>query len=88
MIEVNRDLLTGSMELYLTSLSNRTNQVMKVLTVFGTIATPALVITGLYGMNLHHLPFADHPHSWGIVMTMIGVVSVLVLVLLRKFGWL
>ena len=59
LIEVHRDLLNGATELYLSSVANRTNQVMKVLTVFGTIATPALVITGVYGMNLKHLPFAE-----------------------------
>jgi magnesium transporter len=87
-IEIQRDLVTGTMELYLSSIANRTNQIMKVLTVFGTIATPALVITGMYGMNLQHLPFADHPHSWGIVMTMIAAVSALMLLVLRKLHWL
>lgn len=88
MVEIHRDLLTGAMELYLSGVANRTNQTMKVLTVFGTIATPAVVITGMYGMNLHHLPFADHPHSWGIVMTMIGMVSGAMLLFLRWMRWL
>jgi magnesium transporter len=83
LIEIHRDLLTGTTELYLSSIANRTNQVMKVLTVFGTIATPALVITGMYGMNLRHLPFADHPHSWGIVIGLIAVVSLGMLGILR-----
>jgi magnesium transporter len=87
-IEIQRDLITGAMELYMSSVANRTNQVMKVLTVFGTIATPALVITGLYGMNLPRLPFANHPHSWGIVMTIIGLVSALMLAFLRKMRWI
>jgi magnesium transporter len=83
LIEIHRDLLTGTTELYLSSIANRTNQVMKVLTVFGTIATPALVITGMYGMNLGHLPFANHPHSWGIVMGLIASVSIGMLAILR-----
>jgi magnesium transporter len=87
-IEIQRDLLTGTMELYLSAVANRTNQVMKVLTVFGTIATPALVITGMYGMNLTNLPFANHPHSWGIVMTIIACVSAAMLLVLRKLRWL
>jgi magnesium transporter len=87
-VEVQRDLVTGAVEVYLTSVANRTNQVMKVLTIFGTIATPALVITGMYGMNLKHLPFAEHPHSWGIVMSLIASVSLLMLGLLRWFRWL
>ena len=87
-IEMHRDLVTGTTELYLSGVANRTNQVMKALTVFGAVATPALVITGLYGMNLKHLPFAEHPHSWGIVMTLITTVSVALLAVLKKFRWL
>ena len=86
-IEVHRDLLTSTTELYLSSVANRTNQVMKALTVFGAVATPALVVTGMYGMNLKHLPFAEHPHSWGIVMTMIALLSGGVLLALRKLHW-
>jgi magnesium transporter len=88
MIEVHRDLVTGTTELYLSSVANRTNQVMKALTIFGAVATPALVITGMYGMNLKHLPFAEHPHSWGIVITLITVVCVALLAFLKKFRWL
>ena len=88
LIEIHRDLLTGTTELYLSSVANRTNQVMKVLTVFGTIATPALVITGVYGMNLKHLPFAESPHSWGIVIGMIMLVSALVLAVLKRWKML
>ncbi len=88
LIEIHRDLLTGTTELYLSSVANRTNQVMKVLTVFGTIATPALVITGLYGMNLKYLPFIESPHSWAIVIGMIVLVSVLVLAVLKRWRML
>ena len=84
LIEIHRDLLNGATELYLSSVANRTNQVMKVLTVFGTIATPALVITGVYGMNLKHLPFAESPHSWGIVIGIIAGSSGLMLLVMKK----
>lgn len=88
LIEINRDLLNGATELYLSSVANRTNQVMKALTILGTIATPALVITGLYGMNLKTLPFAEAQHSWGIVLGMIALVSILMLVILRRLKML
>ena len=87
-VEILRDLLTGTTELYLSSVANRTNQVMKALTVFGAIATPALVITGMYGINLKYLPFAEHSHSWGIVMTIIAVVCAVLLFVLRRLRWL
>jgi magnesium transporter len=86
-VEIHRDLLTSTTELYLSSVANRTNQVVKALTIFGAVATPALVITGVYGMNLKHLPFAEHPHSWGIVMTIIGLLSGGVLLILYRLRW-
>lgn len=88
LIEIHRDLLNGATELYLSSVANRTNQVVKLLTIFGTIATPALIITGLYGMNLKHLPFADSPHSWGIVLGIIGFVSIFLLAVMKRMGML
>ena len=88
LIEVHRDLLNGATELYLSSVANRTNQAMKVLTVFGTLATPALVISGVYGMNLKGIPFADSPHSWGWVLCIIALSSALMLIALKKMRML
>jgi magnesium transporter len=88
LIEINRDLLNGATELYLSSVANRTNQVMKGMTILGTIATPALVITGLYGMNLKTLPFADAQHSWGIVIGIIGFVSLMMFLILKRMKML
>lgn len=86
-VEVMRDLLTGSLEVYLSSVANRTNQVMKVLTVLSTVALPALVISGFYGMNVKGLPGAESAHGMGIaVASMAGVTGVL-LWMLRRFGW-
>ena len=87
-LEVQRDLLTGATEIYLSSVANQTNQVMKVLTVFGTLATPALVITGIYGMNLQHLPFAGSPYASTIVTALILGVSILLLVIFKRYRWL
>src|SRR5262249_6101243 len=57
--ESHRDLLTGAMDVYLSSVANRTNQVMKVLTVLGTVALPSIVISGFFGMNTKGLPWAE-----------------------------
>ena len=51
-VEMLRDLLTGALDVYLSSVANRTNQVMKVLTVLGTVALPAVVVSSIYGMKL------------------------------------
>ncbi len=66
-VETQRDLLNNALDIYLSSVANRTNEVMKVLTVLGTIALPAIAISGIYGMNLKGLPFEDSPHgAWYI----------------------
>jgi magnesium transporter len=87
LVEMQRDLLTGSLDIYLSSVANRTNQVMKVLTVMGTIALPALVISGIYGMNLKGLPWADSPHGTAIVSGVIFTTTVVMLAVLRLFRW-
>jgi magnesium transporter len=86
-LETQRDLVNGSMDIYLSSVANRTNQVMKVLTVMGTVAIPALAISGFYGMNIKHLPWAESPHAVWIVSGLIVGTSALVLIVLKKFRW-
>lgn len=87
MIETQRDLVNGSMDIYLSSVANRTNQVMKVLTVLGTVAIPVLAISGFYGMNIKQLPWEESPHAVWIVGGMIIGTSLGLLLLLKKFRW-
>ncbi len=61
-IESYRDLLTGSLDIYLSAVANRTNEVMKVLTIWGTVALPLVIITGFFGMNLK-VPWLESPHG-------------------------
>ncbi len=56
MIETFRDISMAQVELYLSTVSNRMNEIMKVLTIAATIFMPLTVITGLYGMNFEHMP--------------------------------
>ena len=88
MVETQRDLLNNTLDVYLSSVANRTNQVMKVLTVLSTIALPALVISGIYGMNLKGLPFLESDHGTEIVVGAMVISTGLVLWMLRKYGWL
>lgn len=86
-IESQRDVLNGSLDIYLSSVANRTNQVMKVLTVLSTVALPALVISGIYGMNIRGLPWAEHPH--GIVLVSLAMLAstLCLLLMLRMMKW-
>jgi len=86
LIETNRDLLTGSLDIYLSAVANRTNEVMKVLTVWGTVALPMVIITGFFGMNLH-LPWTQTPHgAWYATGLMIAS-TVVILIYFRRRGW-
>jgi magnesium transporter len=88
MVEMQRDLLTGAMDVYLSSVANRTNQVMKVLTVLGTIALPSIVISGFFGMNTKGLPWINSPHGTQIALGLMAVTTVGLLIVLKKFDWL
>jgi len=87
-VETQRDLLNNTLDIYLSSVSNRTNSVMKVLTVLGTIALPALAISSLYGMNLKGLPFEESPHAALYVAGLIILSTVVLLGILRRMKWL
>lgn len=86
LIETYRDLLTGSLDIYLSAVANRTNEVVKVLTVYGTVALPLVVITGFFGMNLH-LPWMNsHYGAWYATGLMV-LSSIWVLWYFRRKGW-
>jgi magnesium transporter len=87
-VEMLRDLLSGCLDVYLSSVANRTNQVMKVLTVLSTIALPALVVSGIYGMNVKGLPASDAPYGLLVVLGIMVSSTVLLLWVLHKLDWL
>jgi len=86
-VETQRDLLNNTLDIYLSSVANRTNEVMKVLTVVGTIALPVIAISGVYGMNLKGLPFETSPQGALYVGGMTILCTVLLLAVLRKLKW-
>jgi magnesium transporter len=61
---------------------------MKVLTILSTIALPALVVSGFYGMNVKGLPAADSPYGVALVILLMVACTVLLLCLLKRFRWL
>jgi magnesium transporter len=86
LVEAHRDLLTGSLDIYLSAVANRTNEVMKVLTIYGTLALPLVIITGFFGMNLH-LPWSSNPHGLWYVTGLMGLSIVLVLWFFKRKRW-
>jgi len=86
LVETQRDLLTGSLDIYLSAVANRTNEVMKVLTIYGTLALPLVVITGFFGMNLQ-LPWTSNPHGIWYVSALLIFSMLMVLVYFRRKHW-
>jgi magnesium transporter len=86
-VETQRDLLNNTLDIYLSSVANRTNEVVKVLTVLGTVALPGLAISSIYGMNLKGLPFEDSPHGADWIALLIIVSTAILYYALRKLKW-
>ena len=87
-VETFRDLLSGMMDIYLSSVSNRMNEVMKVLTIITTLFVPVTFIAGVYGMNFDYMP---ELHSrWGYVGVWLVMLSIIIalLIFFRRKKWL
>ena len=84
-----QDRVTGIFEVNLSTVSNRLNQVMKVLTVMSTIFLPLTVLTGMWGMNipLPHLPAGRGRQFWWIGGIMIALIAAM-LVFFRRNKWI
>lgn len=86
--ETLREMVTGMLDVYLSSVSNKMNEVMKVLTIIATIFIPMTFIAGIYGMNFKFMPELDwhwgYPMVWGVNIT----VGVLLLIYFKKKNWL
>lgn len=84
-----QDRITGILDAYLSNVSNRLNEVMKVLTVFTTVFMPLTLISGIYGMNLNlpHLPGNEGSQFWEVMVVM-GVIVVAMLIFFRRKRWI
>jgi magnesium transporter len=82
-----RDLLNGSVEAYLSTISNRLNEVMKTLTIIATIMMPLTVITGIYGMNFR-IPETEWVFGYPFVLSLMAAVALGMLVYFRRRRWI
>jgi magnesium transporter len=85
-----RDLMSGLLDVYLTTVSNRLNEVMKQLTIIATIFMPITFITGVFGMNFGHLPQVEHDggYLFWIVLLFMGIITVMQIWYFRRRKWL
>ncbi|MEJ2240668.1 MAG: magnesium/cobalt transporter CorA [Candidatus Bathyarchaeota archaeon] len=87
-LETFRDMLSGMLDIYLTRVSNRMNEVMKVLTIIATIFIPLTLVTGIYGMNFKYMPELNSPWGYPMVYIVMLIISLVMLAYFRRKKWL
>ncbi len=85
-----RDLMSGMLDVYLTTVSNRLNEVMKQLTIIATIFMPITFITGVFGMNFGHSPQVEHDNGslFWIALLFMAILTIVQLWYFRRRKWL
>jgi magnesium transporter len=86
-IETFRDMAAGMIDIYLSSMSNKMNEVMKVLTIIATIFIPLTWIVGIYGMNFDFMPELRAKAGYPIVMAVMVVIGLLMVLFFKKKKW-
>ncbi len=87
-VETMRDILSGIMDVYMSSVSNRMSEVMKVLTALSTVFLPLTFVAGVYGMNFRHFPEIEWKYGYAFFWAVIVVVAGSMLLLFRRKKWI
>jgi magnesium transporter len=86
-VETYRDMISGMHDTYLSSISNRMNEVMKVLTIIATIFIPLTFIAGVYGMNFQHMPELGWRWAYFAVWGIMAAVAAGMVVYFKRKKW-
>jgi magnesium transporter len=87
-VETFRDMVSGMLDIYLSSVSNKMNEVMKVLTIIATIFIPLTFIAGLYGMNFAYMPELELRWGYFAVLGLMAIIFIGMMVYFRRRKWL
>ncbi|MDD2389176.1 MAG: magnesium/cobalt transporter CorA [Desulfobacterales bacterium] len=87
-IESYRDILSGMLDIYLSTLSNKMNEVMKVLTIIATIFIPITFVAGVYGMNFKYMPELEWRWGYLSVWLVMSAIILVMLLFFKKKTWL
>jgi len=87
-IQLYREMALSIMETYMTQISNRMNEVMKVLTVVAAIFIPLTFLAGIYGMNFEYMPELQYQYGYFILWAIFLLVGVGLLIFFKRKGWL
>jgi len=81
-------MLSGMLDIYLSSVNNRLNEVMKVLTIFAAIFIPLTLISGIYGMNFKFMPELEWFYGYPFALGLMGLTAIVLLGYFRRKKWL
>lgn len=87
-VETFRDMLSGMFDIYLSSISNKMNEVMKVLTIIATIFIPLTFIAGVYGMNFEYMPELSWGGGYFLVLGIMAGIGLSMLLYFKKKRWI
>jgi magnesium transporter len=87
-IDVDRDQMTATMDAYLSVVANRTNETMKLLTIFSALMLPLTLIAGVYGMNFEHMPELHWIHGYPFALGLMIGTALLMLFFFWLKGWI
>ncbi|MCL4477343.1 MAG: magnesium/cobalt transporter CorA [Nitrospirae bacterium] len=87
-IETSRDMLSGMLDIYLSSMSHKMNEVVKFLTIIGTIFIPLTFLAGVYGMNFEHMPELKWRWGYFVLWAVMSGMAVFMLLYFKKKKWL
>jgi magnesium transporter len=87
-IEVYREMLSEMIDAYLSSISNKTNEIVKVLTIIATIFIPLTFIASIYGMNFTWMPEIEWPEGYHMVLVVMAIIGVMMIVYFRRKKWI
>jgi len=87
-IEILREMLSGMVDIYLSSLNNRMNAVMKVLTLIATVFMPLTFVAGVYGMNFKYMPELEWRWGYPLVLAIMAGIGAMMVVVFKRKKWL
>jgi magnesium transporter len=87
-VDFCREVVVGLMDMYLSNMSHRQNEIMKVLTLMASIFIPLTFIAGIYGMNFENMPELGTRFGYFGVLALMAVMAILLVWYFRRQGWI
>jgi magnesium transporter len=87
-IDTYRDVLNSALDVYISTVSNKTNEIMKVLTMIATIVMPLTLIAGIYGMNFKHMPILEWEYGFISISVIMAILGLGMIMYFKRKEWL